>query len=405
MVYVQTLRLSDDGPLEDRACSICPSWTELASMVADNPGSTWFIGNEPDRREFQDDVHPDSYARLYHDFYTFLKAEDPTCLVGVGGVVQPTPIRLQYLDLILTAYDSDYGGLMPVDVWNVHIYILKEDPEYPNLWAGIPRGTDDSLAWDHLDLDDHDDPLLFLQLLTAMRQWMADNGYRERPLVVSEMGILMPIDYYDVKFPYPTVRNYMQLTFAYLMLSVDAEIGYPADGNRLAQSWAWYSLDDDMFGGQPNASNLFDPGTRDITNLGLDYADFTGSLTTPFPGSVDLEITGLSTSLPQPDGGGAFEVTLSVDIRNNGAANADNVLVRAERDGLPPDEVVIPSVAAGATESAHLTWSGLALGDLFPVTVTVDPDGQHIDCHPYNNRRARPVLVGGLRLYLPIISH
>ena len=39
MVYVQTLRLSDDGPLEDRACSICPSWTELASMVADNPGS------------------------------------------------------------------------------------------------------------------------------------------------------------------------------------------------------------------------------------------------------------------------------------------------------------------------------------------------------------------------------
>jgi len=85
--FVQLIRLSDDGPLPDAACSRCPTWNELRTIARLNPGSLWMVGNEPDRQDY---LGAPRYAQLYHDLYTFLKAEDPTCQVAIGGVVQPT---------------------------------------------------------------------------------------------------------------------------------------------------------------------------------------------------------------------------------------------------------------------------------------------------------------------------
>ncbi|MFC2015594.1 CARDB domain-containing protein [Chloroflexota bacterium] len=407
MVYVQTIRLSDDvpDPEEDRACSACPTWAALSAMVANNPGSLWFIGNEPDRITYQDEVYPASYARLYREFYDFLKDEDPSCLVGIAGVVQPTPIRLEYLDLILQEYKSQYDNEpMPVDVWNVHTYILKEDPTDPDSWAGIPPGISqpvhpgDPEDW---GLDDHDSLALFKRLVSEMRRWMRRNEYRDSPLVVSEFGILMPVMY---GFDYPRVRTFMLGTLDWLMTETDDETGYLADGNRLVQAWAWYSLDDNNFGGYPNASYLFDPVTHAISSLGQDYAAYTASLTGPLPGTVDLEPAGITISPPQPDGGGGFEVTLWVRVRNGGAAAANNVLVRIEREGSPPEDVTIPTIGGGATGVAEVVWSGLAMGEIIQVTVTVDAAGQHVECDPYNNSLVRPVIITHHRIYLPLIQ-
>ena len=82
-------------------------------------GSTWLIGNEPDGI-WQDNVYPGEYARIYHDVHSFIKSRDPTSRIAPGGIVQATPLRLEYLNRVLDAYAARYGGPMPVDFWTLH---------------------------------------------------------------------------------------------------------------------------------------------------------------------------------------------------------------------------------------------------------------------------------------------
>ena len=89
------------------------------------PGRTWLIGNEPDVR-WQDNVKAEDYAVAYHNAYTAIKGADITTEVAIGGISQVTPIRLRYLDQIWAAYQTKYGEAMPVDVWNIHAFVLRE---------------------------------------------------------------------------------------------------------------------------------------------------------------------------------------------------------------------------------------------------------------------------------------
>jgi hypothetical protein len=73
---------------------------------------------------------------------------------------------------------------------------------------------------------------------------MAMRGYRNTPLALTEYGILMPPEY---GFPLEDVADYLQATLALLMEMKDPTTGYPADGNRLVQRWAWFSLSDAQF--------------------------------------------------------------------------------------------------------------------------------------------------------------
>ncbi len=166
------------------------SSTGLGPVVQANPGNTWLIGNEIDRVNIQDETLPDMYAQIYHDAYYFIKGIDPTARVAIGSIVQPTPVRLQYLDLVLDAYRTKFGEPMPVDVWNIHIYILQE---IKNSWGGeIPPGVDAATGMlytvrDHVDLE-----ILKSQVI-AMRDWMKQRGYQDRPLIVTEFGALFPL--------------------------------------------------------------------------------------------------------------------------------------------------------------------------------------------------------------------
>jgi len=109
-----------------RGASFSPSGQDLERVIQSNPGSLWLIGNEPDVI-WQDNTTPTDYAWVYHEVYNLLKSRDPTCQVAIAGIAQATPLRLQYLDLILQAYRDLYGEMIPVDVWNVHGYILREE--------------------------------------------------------------------------------------------------------------------------------------------------------------------------------------------------------------------------------------------------------------------------------------
>jgi hypothetical protein len=393
MRAVQLVRVSNDGPFTGQACSKCPTWDQVAAIAQANPGSLWFIGNEPDR---QDWIEADRYAQIYYDFYHFLKDEDPTSQVGIGGVVQPTPIRLQYLDRILDAYQDQYGGAMPVDVWNTHNYVLREATT--GWGCGIPPETDESLAIDY-EVQEHDDLDAWTWHLRLLRQWMKLRGYQDRPLVVSEFGILMP-ELYD--FDYPRVRDFMQAAFDWMMNTTDANTGYPADDNRLVQAWAWFSLDSAVFEGYDMAIHLFDPDTDAITPLGLDFGAYTAALATPLPGTVDLQVLDISHSPTVPADGGLVNTTILARIHNAGASDAAGVVVRFQRDGAPAGETWLASVPAGGTRVASVEWTDL-VSQAYTVGVEVNPDAEIVECNVFNNSLSLNLVMGDNWAHLPMI--
>ncbi len=239
----------------------------IAEVLAANPGALWLAGNEPDVI-WQDNQTPEAYAQLYHQFYTFVKTLDPSAQVAIAGVSQVTPLRLQYLEEVMAAYQRFYGQRMPVDVWNVHAFVLREDRD--SWGVSIPPGfdVDQGMLW---EIEDHDDLDLFRQQIVDFRRWMARNGERDKPLIVSEFGILMPAEY---GFPPQRVAEFMTETFDFLLTAADPDIGYPADGNRLVQRLNWYSLSDTVY----PTGNLVDPQSGELTPLGQTFANYAAGL-------------------------------------------------------------------------------------------------------------------------------
>ncbi|MFO7743373.1 MAG: hypothetical protein R6X31_13795 [Anaerolineae bacterium] len=213
-----------------------PDAGAMAGIARANPGSLWLIGNEPDVR-WQDNVEPAVYARLYHEAYSAIKGADPTAEVAVGGVTQPTPLRLRYLNQVLAAYEQGFGAAMPVDVWNVHNFILRE--ERGSWGVDIPPGLADDEGMLY-EVDECDDMAIFRQQIVDFRRWMAEHGYRDKPLIVSEYGIPMPEDY---GFPPERVVGFLADTFDFFLTASDPALGYAGDDYRLVQRWCWFSLD------------------------------------------------------------------------------------------------------------------------------------------------------------------
>jgi len=232
--------------------SLYPTNTlNLTATVAANPGSLWLIGNEPEAKYGQGNRTPGEYVDIYHHLYTLIKSVDPTAWIAIGGVIEPTPLRLQWLDMVLGEYQSRFGEPMPVDVWNIHMQILQEKA---GSWgAEIPAGltaTEGQLY----DFQDNANPTLFRQLVTDFRQWMKNRGFQSKPLIISEYGVLLPSSYIgdgDADKGDQMVIDFMRETFNFLVDAQDPDLGYPADDNRLVQQWLWYSLN----------SRPYDPAT------------------------------------------------------------------------------------------------------------------------------------------------
>jgi hypothetical protein len=116
--FWQMLRITEEGSRE--------TWAFVAEVIAAQPGSVWIVGNEPDVI-WQDNVTPERYAEIYHEAYTFIKERDPLAQLAMAGVAQPTPLGLAYLERVLLAYQEKFGEPMPVDIWTVHAFILREE--------------------------------------------------------------------------------------------------------------------------------------------------------------------------------------------------------------------------------------------------------------------------------------
>ena len=348
--FAQIIRVGDE---------IRPGLNTIKQIARDNPGSLWLVGNEPDCI-WQDNVWPETYAEQYHDIYSALKKADPTCQIAIGGIVQATPLRLEWLDRVWNWYHHKYGVTMPVDVWNVHNFILQE--KQGGWGCEIPPGVDATVGRLY-GINDHDDMQYFGQQIVAFRQWMTDRGQRDKPLIVSEYGIL----FHDgLGYDYARVSAFMLATFDYFLSATDTNIGYPADGNQLVQRWAWYSLDDISFEQEQYTtwSALYDPfPPYNIRQMGVDFGEYAAARVTPY---VDLVPVRLAVQTPDELTYGApATVVLELTVQNRGNMTSEGPIPVEFWDGdathvgvlVGTDEApALPRRYAGE-EIAQLTWT------------------------------------------------
>lgn len=225
----------------------------LTRLAAKYPGRAWIVGNEPDIAT-QDWATPAQYAATYHAVYEAIKQADASAMIVAGNISQVTTLRLRYLDAVLAAYRNRYGTPMPLDAWGVHVYIL---PEQSGGWgAGLPPGINDNGGDGvHWTVDQHDDLRIVATQLRAMRSWMANNGFANRPLWITEYGILMPREY---GYTPQRVAQYLSGSFDLFSNLCDEHFGLPTDGGRLVQRWNWFSTRAAQF----PAGDLFDSAGR-----------------------------------------------------------------------------------------------------------------------------------------------
>jgi hypothetical protein len=374
-----------------------PSGAELAYYVERSPAALWLVGNEPDSI-YQDNTTPEEYARVYHDAYHEIKRFDPAAQVAIGGMIQATPLRLQWLDATWAAYQRLYGATMPVDVWNVHNFVLREVRRGAGGYCMATAGFADDWEWGawippginshcglYVKVEELDRLDLFREQLVRFRTWMRDHGQQNKPLVVSEFGMLGSV---ELGYGFERVRNYMVSAFDYMVNAKDPAIGYPADDYRLVQRAVWYSLNDTSFEGGTTLGALADPRSHAYTGMGHAFAAYAGSLAQRCVPYVDMQPRRVRLQTVAPVRfGDEGRVRIEVEVRNQGTAASGPTQVgfwagtqflgTAPLASVPPDHQGIVTAA--------LEWSGVAAGD-FSVTVEVDPAMQIPESQDTNNR-------------------
>ena len=440
--YVRMVSLSQDrggsnecGP--DYGYSIFPRLEDrqLGWFVDSSPGSLWIVGNEVDRIG-QHDMCPQQYAQAYHDVYHFIKGRDPTAQVAVSGLVEVTPGRMQYLDIVWDAYLAKYGEPMPVDVWTMHIYVLSETGLGDAL---IALGTDPGLRipYNNICSDpnsychaEHDDIDLFAEQVVRMRQWMKQHGQQERPLLLTEFGLLKPYNYYGVcsattcppggvdgcfcdenreTFHPARVAEFHEAVQDYLLHASDPNLGHPFDEYRLVQQSLWYSLATDGPADVGHASNLVDPDAGYACTVpGESWEDVAKAI----PPTPNLLVTGVPGATGHAMGaGGPGTAKLSAVVMNNGNIASDQTVVvtfysdRWLRNpvgtttllgglgGCARREVVVEAWATSPTwgPGVHQFW------------VKVDSSNALDEAHETDNVGTGTVEIGLVRAILPLV--
>ncbi len=436
--------------------SVTPPLTSggLGAQIASNPGALWIVGNEVDRgpnpgdtTSVQGDTHPAVYAEAYHAVYHYIKQQDPTALVSNSALVQITPGRMQYLDLMYDAYVSKFGTGMPVDVWNMHLYILPEvNPQgQPNGIASVAVGTDPALgisesydpdgggpagpqdtcaSGDVYCFAEHDSMTAFTEQVVRMRQWMHDHGYRHRPLLLSEYSLLLPYeddggtcfvqDEFGNCFTPSRVQAFMTNTFNYLSTATDPNLGFPADNNRLVQQWLWFSIHNLGVG---QVSNLIQNETSGaLTNLGVTFK----SSVEAEPNYINLYPARVNSPFAFTDGSTTADVTLTARVGNNGPTTAGSFQVTFYSNSALTNVIGSASIPAKSSNFPGMTGCGtrniavsVPWNDLGPGmhhfwvkvdsgnAITESPPGQDGEA---NNVLRGTVFIDPLQMFLPAVS-
>ncbi|MCX7683253.1 MAG: hypothetical protein N2508_15020 [Anaerolineae bacterium] len=395
LTYVQLVRFyAGSDPYNPALVTARPDKAAIAQIAAAHPGSLWLMSSEPDSLYLGNPLYPAVYAHVYHEYYHYIKGLDPTALIANGGIVQPTPCRMQYLDIVWNTYLQAYGEPMPVDVWNIHAFILRE--VYGSWGASTPPGVPTSCARDY-KIRDADNINIFRDNLIAFRQWMKDKGQQNKPLIITEYGILWPEwlpDEDGRKYTPARVSHFMTRTFNLFLYEQYPEVGYPADDYRLVQAWAWYSLFDDV---QYNGY-LFRSSTKTLSPMGQTYATYTAALSDTLYTDlvVDLKVDTApleALTITQPPTSGAVYLPVRGYLANMGKQPANNVLLASPELAFQ-SLVNVPARYTGNAIARVLPSLALTQCGVYTLTLVADPNAQIDDPRRWNNTYRRTVHAG-----------
>ena len=432
MIRVKQVKAADETRLP--AYTTSPSAAQIAALVEANPGDLWIIGNEPDRYRWQDDIHPQMYAVAYHDLHTLIKGIDSTAQIAVAGLVGVTPGRLQYLDIVWNEYYAMYGETMPVDVWNFHDYIMSEvqlTDVALDSYASAAIGTDRNIAKrdsghytgnadpalcpreDVVCVAEHDDIDIFVDMIIMMRQWMKDHGQQQKPLILTEFGLLYPYegvggdcnfkDEYGNCLTPQRAADFMQKTYEYMETAADPNLGYALDNNRLVQQWLWFSMPykDEISNGHPGL--LVTEDYSALTVVGQTHLAEVNNR----PTNRNLLVEHANTALASPTSG-VSTATLSAVLRNNGNTTVDQpITVTFYADEARTQAIGSATIPAGVRGcarkpyTASVKWNMTLPAGWHSYWVAVDPGNAIAETTNDDNYGRGRVLVASENLFLP----
>jgi Malectin domain/Glycosyl hydrolase catalytic core len=184
-------------------------------------GTIWLLGNEVGlyyNGNTQIWTAAD-YAQRYRRCYRLLKGIEPynaeiasrnfqiatTSISPEGSYTSGASGGIDWLRIVRASYLSQFGEVMPIDVYNIHLYAMA---------ANMPRlitGT--------------------INFRTAMAgEWDA----RDKPLIVTEVGMWQTANW-DASV------SFLNQMVDFFNSAADPAIGNSTDGNRLVQRWAWFT--------------------------------------------------------------------------------------------------------------------------------------------------------------------
>ena len=297
--YMRVINLFDD-PYYTYVKSGLPSWVESY------PGSTWLVGNEPDSETSdQNHISAETYAQRYFEVATIIRQLDPTAKIAFGQIMQPSPMRLYYLTLAMNRLAQLAGGVAQahalIDIYSLHAYMLNELPIYGpdgkmQSWgAGVPIGYDPATwpAPEEIHPERGEtykvyDINLFKTHIIAFRQWVADQGEQDKPVYITEFGVLFPPE--GNPYLYASdgdTANFMDQAYDFMLGYKDSKIGFAGDDFRLVQNWIWFSLNDarTQYGG-----SLYDPLNHQETTVGERFVEYNPSPDIVPPQTADVYV-------------------------------------------------------------------------------------------------------------------
>jgi len=132
----------------------------LPAAMRASGAAWWSLGNEPNDPN-QDNVTAEEYAELYHIFEGWAD-QAPQCRILPAGIANAD---WQWTEAFREAYRERYSRYPQVDGWNIHNYILE---------AGM----------DSYDVSE------FSRRILAFGRWMESIGDGDKPLFLTEFGVL-----------------------------------------------------------------------------------------------------------------------------------------------------------------------------------------------------------------------
>jgi hypothetical protein len=316
-----------------------------------------------------------------------------------------------------------YHTDMPVDVWQIHLYLLPE--ERGDWGADIPAGIDEQTGL--FVFDTFTESVLVNKdfsyvpgLVRDFRVWMKERGQQNKPLFITEMGVDMPEWLLPGEFTAEKIRDeYLYPVLDMIYQATDPELGYPEDTYHLVQSMWWYSYNIDNgqyingvfhqeyngnlswsgFGSPDNA-----PYRKGLTELGRYWSDYVAQIDAK-PNLFPLTLNPSSAYSPN---GLPITPTLRLQIGNNGEVAAEPPFTVTFRDystAFVIDQIVVNDVVEGCGDrynTSGFQWPNLAPG-MHQLLVIVDDGNAIAEEDETDNHKIFEFFVGGYQLRLPAV--